>query len=106
VTSNDPDGVFPWPPLAPSSRSEMTAKETDRDTQRHPSLPAHATLQRRKEIPATCQLNQGPAHFSNLTVSKYNGTIVFDPHVLGACVMSVDEEEARKLRDLLTAWLH
>jgi hypothetical protein len=33
------------------------------------------------------------------------GTIVFDPHVSDACVMSLDEEGARKLRDLLTAWL-
>ena len=74
-------------------------------TERHPSVPGHATLQRRKEIPATCRLEGGPVEFANLTVSKYNETIVFDPHVPDACVMSLDEEGARKLRDLLTAWL-
>ena len=83
----------------------MTAEETNRDTERHPVVPYYATLQRRTEIAATCRLNQGPVEFTNLTVSKYDEIIVFDPHVPGACVMSVDEEGATKLRDLLTAWL-
>jgi len=74
-------------------------------TERHPSVPAYATLQGRKEIPASCRLEGGPVEFSHLTVSKYDGTIVFDPRIPGACVMSVDEEGATKLRDLLTAWL-
>ncbi|MBV8993992.1 MAG: hypothetical protein JO287_09910, partial [Pseudonocardiales bacterium] len=43
--------------------------------------------------------------FADLTASTYNGAIVFDPHVPGACVMAVDEEGATKLRDMLTAWL-
>jgi hypothetical protein len=39
-------------------------------------------------------------------VSKHdNGTIVFDPHVTGSCVISLDEEGATTLRNLLTAWL-
>jgi hypothetical protein len=74
-------------------------------TERHPSVPAHATLQSRKEIPATSRLDRGPVEFANLTVTKYNGTIVFDPHIPGACVVSLDEEGATKLRDVLTAWL-
>jgi hypothetical protein len=74
-------------------------------TERHPLVPTHATLQSRKEIPATCRLEGGPVEFSHLTVSKYDGIIVFDPHVPGACVMAVDEEGATKLRDMLTAWL-
>lgn len=83
----------------------MTVEETDRNTEWHPAVPADATLQRRKEIPATCRLVQVPVEFADLTVSKYNGVIVFDPHVPGACVMAVDEEGATKLRDMLTAWL-
>jgi hypothetical protein len=93
----------------------MTAEETGRDAERHPSVPADATLQGRKEIPATCQLDQGPVEIANLAVSKYEfadlavskntRVIVFDPHVPGACIMSVDDEGARKLRDMLTAWL-
>jgi hypothetical protein len=38
-------------------------------------------------------------------VSKHNGTIVLAPHVTGWCVISLDEEEATTLRDLLIAWL-
>ena len=84
----------------------MTAMETGRGTERHPAVSAYATLQRRTEIPATCRLDQGPVELSNLTVSKYDdGTIVFDPHVPGACATALDEEGATKLRDLLTAWL-
>jgi hypothetical protein len=83
----------------------MTAKKIDRDTERHPAVPVDATLQHRKEIPAECRLDQGPVELANLTVSKYDGIIAFDPHVPGACVMAVDEEGATKLRDMLTAWL-
>jgi hypothetical protein len=34
-----------------------------------------------------------------------NGSIVFDPHITGSCLISLDEEAAATLRDLLTAWL-
>jgi hypothetical protein len=57
------------------------------------------------EIPATCQLHRGPVGYTNLTVSKRNGTIVLDPGVTGSCVISLDEQRATTLRDLLTAWL-
>ncbi|MBV9012648.1 MAG: hypothetical protein JO272_11465 [Pseudonocardiales bacterium] len=60
---------------------------------------------RRKAIPATCHLHRGPIGFANLMVSKQNGSIVFDPHVTGACLISLDEEGAETLRDLLTEWL-
>jgi hypothetical protein len=63
------------------------------------------TARRRKAIPATCQLHRGPIGFANLMVSKHDGTITFDPHVTGSCVISLDEEGATTLRDLLTAWL-
>jgi hypothetical protein len=59
----------------------------------------------RKAIPATCGLHRGPVGFANLMVSMQGGSIVFDPHVTGACVISLEEESAKTLRDLLTQWL-
>ncbi len=60
---------------------------------------------RRKAIPATCGLHRGPIGFANLMVSMQDGSIVFDPHVTGECVISLDEDGAKTLRDLLTQWL-
>jgi hypothetical protein len=60
---------------------------------------------RRKAIHATCQLHRGPVGFANLMVSMQGESIVFDPHVTGACVISLHEESAKALRDLLTQWL-
>jgi hypothetical protein len=60
---------------------------------------------RRKAIPATCGLHRGPIGFANLVVSMQGGSIVFDPHVTGKCVISLDEDGAKTLRDLLTLWL-
>jgi hypothetical protein len=71
-----------------------------------PSQGNHPIGRIRKAIPATCQLHRGPIGFANLMVNKFdNGSIVFDPHVTGSCVISLDEEEARTLRDLLIARL-
>jgi hypothetical protein len=77
-------------------------------TERQPSVPdygGHSTNHCRKAIPATCQLHRGPVGVANLMVSKHDGSIVLDPHVTGSCVISLHEESARTLRDLLTAWL-
>ena len=60
---------------------------------------------RRKAIPATCGLHRGPIGFANLMVSVQGGSIVFDPHVTGACVITINKESATTLRDLLTEWL-
>jgi CubicO group peptidase (beta-lactamase class C family) len=38
-------------------------------------------------------------------VSKRDGRIELDPHVTGACVLTLAEEEAVALRDALTRWL-
>jgi hypothetical protein len=76
--------------------------------QRHSSVPDqgdHPTGHHRKAIPATCQLHRGPVEYTNLMVSKRDGTIVLDPHVTGSCVISLDEQRATTLRDLLTVWL-
>jgi hypothetical protein len=60
---------------------------------------------RRKAIPATCGLHRGPVGFANLMVSMQGRSIVFDPHVTGACVITLEEEGAKTLRNLLTEWL-
>ncbi|MGH3868829.1 MAG: hypothetical protein ACRDQ4_22465 [Pseudonocardiaceae bacterium] len=75
---------------------------------RHPSGPGqgeHPSGHRRTTIPATCQLEGGPVEATNLVVSKRGGTIVLDPQVVGSCVMSLDEEEATALGNLLSVWL-
>lgn len=59
----------------------------------------------RKAIPATCQLHRGAIGFTNLLISKRGGTIVFDPHVDGSCVISLDQDSATELRNTLTEWL-
>jgi hypothetical protein len=63
------------------------------------------SISRRTAIPATCQLDGGPVNPTTLLVSKRDGTIVLDPHVAGSCVITLDEESATKLRDMLTDWL-
>lgn len=63
------------------------------------------TNRRRKAIPATCQLHRGPIGFANLMVSEQDGSITFDPHVTGSCVITIDEEGARTLHNLPAEWL-
>ncbi|MGH3865924.1 MAG: hypothetical protein ACRDQ4_07235 [Pseudonocardiaceae bacterium] len=75
---------------------------------RHRSGPGqgeHPSGRCRKEIPATCQLEGGPVEATNLVVSKRGGTIVLDPQITGSCVISLDEEEATTLGNLLSVWL-
>ncbi|MGB6163918.1 MAG: hypothetical protein WBF75_15365 [Pseudonocardiaceae bacterium] len=75
---------------------------------RHPSVTGqgeHPSGHRRKEIPATCQLEGGPVEVTTLVVSKRGGTIVLDPQVAGSCVMSLDEDGATTLGNLLSVWL-
>jgi hypothetical protein len=77
-------------------------------TERNPSVPdqgGHPTNHRRKAIPAACALEGGPVEQINLMVSKRNGTIVLDPQVTGSCVISLDEEGATTLGNLLSVWL-
>jgi len=77
-------------------------------TEHHSSAPDrgdHPTGCCRRSIPATCQLNRGTVEYGNLVVSKRDGTIVLDPRVTGSCVMSLDDDGAAFLRDLLTEWL-
>ncbi len=59
----------------------------------------------RRAISATCALHRGPTGFTNLLVSKRDGTIVLDPHVDGSCVIFLDQDAATALCDTLTEWL-
>ena len=59
----------------------------------------------RRVLAATCRVHSGCAGFTNLVVTRESGRIVFDPHVDGSCVVSVDEAVARQLRDTLKEWL-
>jgi hypothetical protein len=59
----------------------------------------------RKVIHATCALHRGPVGFANVVVSKRDGVIVFDPHVTGACVLTLAEDGARVLFEALGEWL-
>jgi hypothetical protein len=56
-------------------------------------------------IPATCQLHRGSRGFTNLLVTTRGREIVLDPHAVGSCVISLDENGATTLRDTLTQWL-
>lgn len=62
-------------------------------------------VRRRCVLPATCKIHGGIHGFTNLVVSKGNGVIMFDPHAMGSCVLTLDENAATALRDMLTAWL-
>jgi hypothetical protein len=60
---------------------------------------------RRKAVPATCGLHRGPIGFANLLVSMQGGTLVLDPHATSSCVIALEEEGAKTLRNILTEWL-
>jgi hypothetical protein len=57
-----------------------------------------------RAIAVTCT-KHGAVGFTNLMVSKHEGTIVLDPHVAGSCVIILDETAAIALFDLLGEWL-
>jgi hypothetical protein len=51
--------------------------------------------------PATCTTHGGPTGYTNLLVSKRNGSVELDPHVTGFCVIRLDEHGARTLCEAL-----
>lgn len=59
----------------------------------------------RRVLHATCTTHRGPTGFTNLVITKRGGVIFFDPHVTGACIVTLDEPEARKLAQALADWL-
>jgi hypothetical protein len=59
----------------------------------------------RRVLHATCTIHSGATGFTNLVVTERGGVIFFDPHATGACIVTLDEPEARKLAETLTGWL-
>jgi hypothetical protein len=57
-----------------------------------------------RAIAVTCT-QHGAVGFTNLMVSKHEGTIVLDPHVAGSCAITLNETAATALFDLLGEWL-
>jgi hypothetical protein len=58
-----------------------------------------------KGIPATCGRHQGPMGFANLMISKQGESLVLDPHVTGKCLITLSEDSAKALLDILVEWL-
>ncbi|MGH3889447.1 MAG: hypothetical protein ACRDSZ_23285 [Pseudonocardiaceae bacterium] len=56
-------------------------------------------------LASTCRTHSTAKGFCNLRMTKLGDTIVLDPHVDGSCVIWLDEDEARAVRDKLTEWL-
>lgn len=60
----------------------------------------------RRVIHASCTCAGVARGFANLVVRKLpNGHIEIDPHVTGTCVLTLDEEDSRVLREALGEWL-
>jgi hypothetical protein len=68
-------------------------------------IPPQRPRERRKVIHASCSVHQSAMGFTNLVVSQRNGEIELNPHVDGSCLLTLSEDEACALRDVLTEWL-
>ncbi|MDQ3762152.1 MAG: hypothetical protein M3460_10810 [Actinomycetota bacterium] len=66
----------------------------------HPGRPGH-----RRVIHASCLLHGGARGYTNLVVRKLGEAIELDPHVTGACVLTLNEAAATELFDALGEWL-
>jgi hypothetical protein len=94
MTNSDPPGSAPVDPIPPQRVTEEPHNRAD-----------HPSSGRRRVIPATCELHRAAVDFTNLLVTKRDGTIVLDPHVDGSCVIRLGEDGATALRNTLTEWL-
>jgi hypothetical protein len=70
-----------------------------------PETEHRAPHRNHRTIPATCTTHRSGVGFCNLRVTKRDGSIELDPHVTGSCVITLDEDGARALCDVLTEWL-
>ncbi len=59
----------------------------------------------RRVLHGTCGRHGGPRGFTNLVVTRERGVVVFDPHVDGSCLVSIDDAAARELHQALGLWL-
>ncbi|MGH3844368.1 MAG: hypothetical protein ACRDS0_23415 [Pseudonocardiaceae bacterium] len=57
-----------------------------------------------RTILTTCRVH-GAEGFCNLRLTKTGGSIVFDPHVDGGCVIVLDEKAAGEVFDTIGRWL-
>ncbi|MEO7195451.1 MAG: hypothetical protein ABIZ05_11625 [Pseudonocardiaceae bacterium] len=63
--------------------------------------PSRVRPANRTAIGVTCAVHRGPRGFANLVLEKQDSEIIFDPHVTGECVIILDEDAARVVRDAL-----
>lgn len=77
----------------------------DRTDDRSVTTGDQPTARNHRTVGATCRTHRGCKGFCNLRMTKVNDEIMLDPHVTGCCVISLDESEARAVRDTLTEWL-
>jgi hypothetical protein len=68
-------------------------------------IPQQRLREPRKVIQASCSVHQGAVGFTNLVVSKRGGEIELNPHVDGSCLLTLSEDAACALRDVLIEWL-
>jgi hypothetical protein len=94
MTNSDLPGGAPADPIPPQRVTEQLHHLADQPNSG-----------RRRVIPATCELHRAAVDFTNLLVTKRDGTIVLDPHVDGSCVIRLGEDGATTLRNALTEWL-
>jgi hypothetical protein len=59
----------------------------------------------RRVIHATCSRHGGGIGFTNVVVSKRDGSVKLDPHTDGSCALTLDEDAATQLRGALGEWL-
>jgi hypothetical protein len=69
-----------------------------------PRLESGVRGSHRRVVMTTCQAH-GSTGFTNLLVTKENGTIVLNPHVANCCMLRLDEQAARALLGILVEWL-
>jgi hypothetical protein len=60
---------------------------------------------RRVVLHASCSVHQCALGFANVVVRQRGGLIELDCHLDGSCVLTLDEDAATQLRDVLIEWL-
>lgn len=60
---------------------------------------------RRVVLAASCSVHQGALGFVNVVVGQRGGLIELDCHLDGSCLLTLEEDAATQLRDVLTEWL-
>jgi hypothetical protein len=54
---------------------------------------------------ASCSVHQGALGYANVVVRQRGKLIELDCHVDGSCLLTLDEDAATQLRDVLIEWL-